>query len=73
MRDTNSVTIQSAEAEDAATLTDVCKRAFDSDCEIGAPGPGGPPGYDSLEWNKSAIKNQYLPGSYGCIFCLYQN
>ena len=60
MRDTDSVTIQSAEVEDAATLTDICKRAFDSDSEIGAPGPGGPPGYDSLEWNKGAIKNQHL-------------
>ena len=52
--------MQHARAEDATTLTDKCKRAFDSDSEVGAPGPGGPPGYDSLEWNIKTIKNQYL-------------
>jgi len=50
MENIDSVTIQSANVEDAATLTDTCKRAFDSDSEFGAPGPGGPPGIDSVEW-----------------------
>ncbi|MHA2002673.1 MAG: GNAT family N-acetyltransferase [Candidatus Thorarchaeota archaeon] len=60
MRDTHSVTIQLAEVEDGTTLIDSCKKAYDSDSEFGAPGPGGPPGYDSLEWNIDKIKNRYL-------------
>ncbi|MHA1935394.1 MAG: GNAT family N-acetyltransferase [Candidatus Thorarchaeota archaeon] len=57
---TNKITIRRAEVKDAEILTETCKRAYDSDAEVGAPGPGGPPGYDSLEWNISRIKNQYL-------------
>lgn len=49
-----------AESQDAERLTETCKRAFDSDIEIGAPGPGGPPGYDSITWNESRISNKYL-------------
>ena len=41
------VRIEPAEKKDAETLADICKRAFDSDVDVGAPGPGGPPGYDS--------------------------
>ncbi len=55
-----TVTIKLAEIEDASVLTETCKRAFDSDSEFGSPGPGGPPGYDSLEWNIDKIKNRYL-------------
>lgn len=54
------VTLQRAEVKDGAILTDTCKRAFDSDADHGSPGPGGPPGYDSLEWNIDKIKNQWL-------------
>ena len=60
MRDSDSVTLQLAEVEDADVLTETCKKAFDSDSEFGAPGPGGPPGYESLEWNVDKIKNRYL-------------
>lgn len=56
----DSVVILRAETEDAASLTDTCKRAFDSDSEFGAPGPGGPPGFDSVEWNVDKIKNRHL-------------
>jgi hypothetical protein len=55
-----TVTLQRAEVEDAEILTIACRRAFDSDSEFGAPRPGGPPGYDSLEWNIDKIKNRYL-------------
>ena len=55
-----SVELQPAAIEDADTLTETCRKAFDSDSEFGAPGPGGPPGYDSLEWNVDKIKNRYL-------------
>ena len=56
----NSVAIQIAEPKDAAILTDTCKRAFDSDIDYGEPVPGGPPGYDSVDWNMDKIKNRYL-------------
>jgi replication factor A1 len=55
-----SVELQPASIEDADILTETCRKAFDSDSEFGAPGPGGPPGYDSLEWNIDKIKNRYL-------------
>jgi replication factor A1 len=56
----NSVSIQSATVEDVDILTETCKNAFESDSEFGAPGSGGPPGYDSLEWNIDKIKNRWL-------------
>ncbi|MBN2228631.1 MAG: GNAT family N-acetyltransferase [Candidatus Thorarchaeota archaeon] len=56
----NALALQRANVKDAEVLTETCKRAFDSDSEYGSPGPGGPPGYDSLEWNMSIINNQYL-------------
>lgn len=55
-----SVELQPAGIEDADILTETCRNAFDSDSEFGAPGPGGPPGYDSVEWNVDKIKNRYL-------------
>ncbi len=60
MSDLDLLTIQRATIKDALILTDTCKRAFDSDSEFGSPGPGGPPGYDSVEWNTSIINNQYI-------------
>ncbi|MHA1138192.1 MAG: GNAT family N-acetyltransferase [Candidatus Thorarchaeota archaeon] len=56
----NSVTIQLAAIEDVDDLTETCKKAFESDSDFGAPGTGGPPGYDSLEWNINKIKNNFL-------------
>ena len=56
----NGIKIRRAVAEDAEVLTEICKRAFDSDSEFGEPGPGGPPGYDSIEWNLQCINNRYL-------------
>ena len=43
------VRIEPAKKEDAAILSEICKKAFDTDIEVGAPGQGGPPGYDSPE------------------------
>jgi len=46
-----NVVLERAKEEDAERLTDVSKRAFDSDFEVGAPNSeGGPPGYDSAEF-----------------------
>ncbi|KYK28421.1 MAG: hypothetical protein AYK19_05645 [Theionarchaea archaeon DG-70-1] len=49
MKVDDRVRITPAEKEDAVILAKICKKAFDSDLEVGAPGPGGPPGYDSPE------------------------
>ncbi len=43
------VVIKPAEKEEAVQLAAICKRAFDTDVDFGAPGPGGPPGYDSVD------------------------
>jgi GNAT superfamily N-acetyltransferase len=37
--------------EDAEIFAEISKRAFDTDVDVGAPGPGGPPGYDSPEFH----------------------
>jgi len=52
------ITIESAESDDAEKLADISKRAFDSDVEHGAPGEGGPPGYDSPDHQKRMIENK---------------
>ena len=41
------VKLVKAEEADAELLALISKRAFDSDIDVGAPGPGGPPDYDS--------------------------
>jgi RimJ/RimL family protein N-acetyltransferase len=54
----SKTTIELAEPDDAERLADISKRAFDSDENVGAPGPGGPPGYDSPEHQKQMIENK---------------
>ncbi len=50
-----------ATPRDARTLAEVSRRAFHSDVACGAPGPGGPPGYDSAEWPKKMMRlGQYF-------------
>ena len=46
---------EKATPEDAVVLTEISKRAFDNDVNYGAPGPGGPGGYDSAEFQVSVI------------------
>ncbi len=41
------VSLVVAEEDDAKRLAEICKKAFDTDVDVGAPGQGGPPGYDS--------------------------
>ncbi|MHA1882696.1 MAG: GNAT family N-acetyltransferase [Candidatus Thorarchaeota archaeon] len=63
----DEVSIQLAEPEDAEMLTDISTRSFNSDAEVGAPGKGGPPGYDSVETQKRAIQatwGEYLKIMY---------
>ncbi len=60
MESDNDIIVTKADLSDAEVLTATCKRAFDSDVEYGEPGPGGPPGYDPIEWNKSILTNKWL-------------
>ena len=39
-----------ARVEDAKALALISRQAFDNDVHFGAPGPGGPPGYQSDRW-----------------------
>lgn len=46
----DGVSLIQAGEEDVDVLADICKRAFETDVDVGAPGePGGPPGYDTAE------------------------
>jgi replication factor A1 len=56
----SGVSLEKAEVRDVEILTETCRRAFVSDSEFGAPGPGGPPGYDSIEWNTKMVQNKWL-------------
>jgi ribosomal protein S18 acetylase RimI-like enzyme len=48
------IAFQKAQLQDAEALARAAKRAFDSDVDYGAAGPGGPPGYDDpvthMQW-----------------------
>jgi GNAT superfamily N-acetyltransferase len=41
---------------DAEALTEFSRRAFHADVAYGAPGPGGPPGYDDVAWQRRVIE-----------------
>ena len=45
-----------AAAGNAEALALVSKQAFDDDVHYGAPGPGGPPGYDSAAWQQRMMR-----------------
>jgi RimJ/RimL family protein N-acetyltransferase len=45
-----------ARPADAGALAQASKAAFDEDVRYGAPGPGGPPGYDSAEWQRQMMR-----------------
>ena len=60
------IQFQKAEPEDAWTLASVSKRAFDNDVHYGAPGPGGPMGYDSDLWQtRMMLAGDYYKILYG--------
>ncbi len=56
----NEISIEHAVPKDAEVLADISKRAFDSDVEVGAPGKGGPPGYDSVEYHRKSIQETFF-------------
>ena len=54
------VSVEKAVPEDAGILADISKRAFDSDVEVGAPGEGGPDGYDSIQAHRRDTESTRL-------------
>lgn len=50
------VRLEKARLGDADKLAEVSKRAFDHDIHYGAPGPGGPPGYDLAAWQAKVMR-----------------
>ncbi|MFW9847594.1 MAG: GNAT family N-acetyltransferase [Candidatus Thorarchaeota archaeon] len=56
----DKIEIALAQSEDAEKLADISKRAFDSDVEVGAQGPGGPPGYDSVDAHRKDAEDERI-------------
>lgn len=50
------VSVVKASEEDAERLTEICERAFNTDVDVGAPIEGGPPGYDSSDFQIWAMR-----------------
>ena len=58
------VALRPARPDEAAALAEISRRAFDSDLALGmAPGPGGPPGYASPDWQAQMM----LAGRYHAV------
>ena len=53
---TPTVSLGKAYAEDARSLAAISQRSFDSDLDLGAPGPGGPPGYADPQWQRRMMR-----------------
>ena len=51
------VDLRPFEPSDADVLAEISRGAFDRDVAVGAPGPGGPPGYDSAQWQTQAARD----------------
>ena len=49
------IRFEKARPKDAAALARISERAFHSDIHCGAPGLGGPPGYDSEQWQRKMM------------------
>ena len=58
-----SLRLSKAGPSDALTLTDISKRAFDSDVLVGGPSKGGPPGYMSVPFHEKMARQ-------GCLYKL---
>jgi GNAT superfamily N-acetyltransferase len=51
------IALRPARPKEAAALAAISRRAFDSDLALGlAPGPGGPPGYTSPDWQAQMMR-----------------
>lgn len=52
--------IKLASPEEIKIITNISKRAFDTDIMVGADEVGGPPNYDSEKWHKKMILSHNL-------------
>ncbi len=74
MKNMIGIKIERAEKGDAEELASISKRAFESDTEVGAPGSGGPVGYDSssfqlrimgfMDYHKILLDNWIVGGIF---------
>jgi GNAT superfamily N-acetyltransferase len=55
MSEVKGILLEQATEDDAELLAYISKLAFDTDVEVGAPDTGGPPGYDSPEFQIRAM------------------
>ncbi|MBQ3864705.1 MAG: GNAT family N-acetyltransferase [Clostridia bacterium] len=55
-----SLQLVKAGISDALTLNEISRRAFDSDIQVGAASPGGPPGYMSLSFHTEMAQQGHL-------------
>ena len=55
-----SLQLLKASTSDASTLTDISKRAFDSDGFLGGPSTEGPPGYRSVSFHTEMAGQGHL-------------
>jgi GNAT superfamily N-acetyltransferase len=53
---THAIQFRKAKASDGEALAQASERAFHSDIHCGAPGIGGPPGYNSAAWQKKIMR-----------------
>lgn len=52
--------LETADSKHLDDLLRSSKAAFDSDVFVGAEEPGGPPGYDSLDWHVNMMNQGHL-------------
>ena len=52
--------LENAEQKYIETLVKISKAAFDSDIDVGASAPGGPPEYDSIVWHRQMQSEGHL-------------
>ena len=52
--------LENAELKQIERIVAISKAAFDSDIQIGAPGAGGPPDYDSVPWHIQMLNEGHL-------------
>ena len=52
--------LENAEMKNIERIVAISKAAFDSDIDVGASEPDGPPGYDSIAWHLRMKKERHL-------------
>jgi len=52
----NTIDLVPACEQDLETLTEICIRAFHTDIDHGGPAIGGPPGYDSIDHQRTMLR-----------------